>query len=312
MTFETFSRELVDVAMGTVFVRRAGSGPAGLLLHGFPETGLAWRKVAPDLANEFTVVIADLPGYGDSTLSEEAIDHGRITKRTIGRALADVMSELGIPQFAVVGHDRGARVAYRLALDLPERIRAVAILDVVPILDMAERLTYEAARQMGHWFWLAQPSTVPETLIGSDPDRYVRYIIEQWGGADVIEREAVDEYIRCLRKPEVLRTMGAEYRAERIDLEHDEADRMAARRIVCLLLTVWARGGLTEQFGDPLAIWRNWADSVDGGAVAGGHFLMEGAPQEIGDLIRPFLTDPYDRSMIADSRLRVRRRSTDD
>jgi haloacetate dehalogenase len=121
-------------------------------------------------------------------------------------------------------------------------------------------MTYEAARQMGHWFWLAQPSTTPETLIGLDPDLYVRHIIEQWGGSQVIEREAVDEYIRCMRKPEVRRAMGAEYRADQLDLAHDRADRMAGRRIVCPLLTVWAQGGLTERFGDPVAIWRKWAD----------------------------------------------------
>ena len=231
MTFDAFSRETIAVAAGTVFLRRAGRGPVVLLLHGYPETSLAWRYVAPDLANDFTVIAADLPGYGDSTLSREAIDRGRISKRAMGRVLVDVMNELGISQFALVGHDRGARVAYRLALDHPQRIRALAVLDVIPILDMAERLTYEAAQQMGHWFWLAQPSTIPETLIGRDPDLYVRHIVEQWDGADAIERDAVEEYIRCMRKPEVLRTMGAEYRADRLDLEHDRANRIGRRRI---------------------------------------------------------------------------------
>jgi haloacetate dehalogenase len=289
MTFDAFSREIVDVEAGRVFVRRAGSGPVVLLLHGYPETNLAWRKVAPDLANEFTIVAADLPGYGDSTLGDAAFEDGRVSKRTMARALADAMTELGIERFAVVGHDRGARVAYRLALDQPNRIHALAVLDVIPILDMAERLTYEAARQMGHWLWLSQPSTVPETLVGLDPDLYVRHIIEQWGGSGVIERETVDEYIRCMRKPDVLRTMGAEYRADRLDLEHDSVDRMAARRITCPLLTLWAQGGLTEQFGDPVAIWRRWADDVGGRALAVGHFLMEESPQELTALIRPFL-----------------------
>ena len=291
MTFNAFSRESVPVAAGTVFLRRAGRGPAVLLLHGYPETSLAWRNVAPDLANEFTVIAADLPGYGESTLSESALDNGRISKRTMGRALADVMSELGISQFAVIGHDRGARVAYRMTLDYPERIRALAVLDVIPILDMAERLTYEAAREMSYWFWHAQSSTAPETLVGRDPDLYVRHILEQWGGSDVIEPEVVDEYIRCMRKPEVVRTMGAEYRADRLDLDHDQADRTVGRRIACPLLALWAHEGLTEQFGDPLAVWRTWADDVTGGALAGGHFLMEGSPREVTRLIRPFLTD---------------------
>jgi haloacetate dehalogenase len=289
MTFDAFSRETIAVAAGSVFIRRAGSGPVLLLLHGFPETSLAWRRVAPDLANEFTVIAADLPGYGDSILSDTAFDQGRVSKRVMSSALADAMATLGIVHFAVIGHDRGARVAYRMALDYPERIRALAILDVIPILDVAERLTYEAARQMGHWLWLAQSSTVPETLIGRDPDLYVCHIIEQWDGVDVIEREAIDEYIRCMRKPEVLRTMGAEYRADRIDLEHDAADRKAGRRITCPVLALWAKGGLTEQFGDPLAIWRNWADRVSGEAIAGGHFVMEGSAQEVTAMLRRFL-----------------------
>jgi haloacetate dehalogenase len=298
MTFDAFSRERVAVAGATVFLRRAGSGPAVLLLHGYPETSLAWRKIAPDLADEFTVLAADLPGYGDSMLFETAIDDGRISKRAMGRILADVMRELGISQFGVVGHDRGARVAYRLALDCPERIRAVGVLDVIPILDMAERLTYDAARQMGHWFWLAQSSMAPETLIGRDPGLYVRHIIEEWGGSG-IERTAVDEYIRCMRKPGALRTMGAEYRADRLDLEQDEADRTAGRRITCPLLAVWAEGGLAEQFGDPLAIWRRWGDRVEGGALAGGHFLMEERPRELTDLVRPFLRDAFQQSASA-------------
>jgi haloacetate dehalogenase len=293
MTFDAFSRETISVAAGRVFLRRAGHGPAVLLLHGYPETGLAWRKVAPDLANEFTVIAADLPGYGDSIMSDDAIEDGRISKRIMGRVLVDALTALGILEFAIVGHDRGARVAYRMALDYPERIRAVAVLDVIPILDVAERLTYEAAREMGHWFWMAQSSTVPETLIGRDADLYVRHITDEWGGADIIEREVVDEYVRCMRKPEVRRTIGAEYRADLVDLEHDRADRRAARRIACPLLALWARSGLPEQFGDPLAIWRQWADRVNGGALAGGHFLMEESPKELTGLVRVFLTSAF-------------------
>lgn len=307
MTFNAFSRQSVSVAAGTVFLRRAGRGPVVLLLHGYPETSLAWRNVAPDLANEFTVIAADLPGYGESTLSDRAFENGQISKRAMGRALADVMSELGISQFAVIGHDRRARVAYRMTLDHPERIRALAVLDVIPILDMAERLTYDAAREMGHWFWLAQSSTAPETLVGRDPDLYVRHIIEQWGGSHVITPEVVDEYIRCMRKPEVVRTMGAEYRADRLDLEHDQADRTVGRRIACPLLALWAQGGLTEQFGDPLAIWRTWADDVSGGALAGGHFLMEGSPRELTGLIKRFLTDALRQEGDRHSALQVRR-----
>ena len=288
--FASFSRDLITVSGGAVLVRRAGSGPVLLLLHGYPQTHLAWRKLAPLLTSRFTVVAADLPGYGDSTLSDDNRNAERISKRTMAGVLADVMTELGVPRFALVGHDRGARVAYRLALDLPQRVDAIALLDIIPILEMADRLTYASARQMAHWFWLAQPSTAPETLIGRDPELYLRHIIDAWGGSDVIERDAVEEYLRCFRKPEVLRAAGAEYRADQLDLEHDRADRTAGRRIACPLLALWAQGGLTEEFGDPLGIWRDWADDVNGCAIAGGHFMMEESPRRIAGLLEPFLS----------------------
>jgi haloacetate dehalogenase len=294
VTFEMFSREFVATSTGNVFLRRAGSGPAVLLLHGFPETSLAWRKIAPALAKTFTVFATDLPGYGDSTLSDAAFDAGRVSKRTMAAALADAMTELDVSTCAVVGHDRGARVAYRLALDHPERVSAIAVLDVIPNLDMAEGMTYDAARQMGHWFWLSQSSTAPENVIGCDPDLYVRHIVGQWDGARVIEHEVIDDYIRCMRKPEVRRAMGAEYRADQLDLAHDRADRVAGRRIECPLLAIWLQGGLAEQFGDPTAIWRKWADNVQGHALAGGHFLMEESPQELATLLVPFLATALD------------------
>jgi haloacetate dehalogenase len=287
--FDAFSRERVTVAAGSIAIRRAGRGPAVLLLHGYPETSLAWRRVAPALTREFTVIAADLPGYGDSTISPDAFDDGRISKRTMAQALVDAMAVLHFEEFALVGHDRGARVAYRLALDHPRCVRALAVLDVIPILDMAERMTYDAARLMGHWFWLGQPSTAPETLIARDPDLYVRHIIDQWGGARVIASDVADDYVRCMRKPEVRRAIGAEYRADLLDLDHDRADRAAAHRIVCPLLAMWAKGGLVERFGDPLAIWRVWADHVDGVSVAGDHFLMEESPREVTAALASFL-----------------------
>jgi haloacetate dehalogenase len=259
-----------------------------------------WRGGGlPQLSRtKFTVVTADLPGYGESTLSNAAIADGQLSKRTMARVVADAMDELGIAHYAVVGHDRGARVAYRLALDQPNCISALAVLDVIPILDMAERLTYDAARQRAHWFWVVQPSRVPETLIGRDPDLYVRNIIEQWGGSDVIEPEVIDEYVRCMRRPEVLRTMGAEYRADQLDLEHDSrSDRRSSNRLPAARSV--GGGGLMEQFGDPLAIWRRWADQVDGGAPAGGHFMMEESPQALTALIRTFLNDSFVKRTVA-------------
>jgi haloacetate dehalogenase len=167
------------------------------------------------------------------------------------------------------------------------------MLDIIPILEMAERLTYLSARQMAHWFWLAQSSTVPETLIGLDPELYLHHIIDSWGGANAIEPDVFEEYVRCMRKPTVLHAIGAEYRADLVDLEHDRADREAGRQIQCPVLAVWAQGGLTEEFGDPLAIWRRWANRVSGGAIVGGHghFMMEESPQATASLLTPFLAD---------------------
>jgi haloacetate dehalogenase len=296
--WRTFSRELIAVDGATILVRRGGSGPVVLLLHGYPETHLAWRTVAPDLADRFTVVAADLPGYGDSTLSTDTRNTEPISKRSMARVLADVMTALGAPRFAVVGHDRGARVAYRLALDSPARVSAVAVLDILPILEMSDRLTYAAARQMAHWFWLAQSSTVPETLIGLDPELYLTHIIESWGGSRVIERDAFEDYLRCFRKPEVLRAVSREYQADRLDLDHDRADRSAGHRIACPLMALWAPGELPELFGDPLAIWRGWADSVSGCAIAGGHFMMEESPQKTTALLMPFLSEAFRTSQV--------------
>jgi haloacetate dehalogenase len=264
-----FSRERIGVSGASVFLRQAGSGPAVLLLHGYPETHLAWRRVAPGLAKRFTVVAADLPGYGDSVLAADLRNSDRVSKRVMARVLADVMTALGVSRFVVVGHDRGARV------------------------EMAERLTYTSARQMAHWFWLAQSSTVPETLIGLDPSLYLRHIIDSWGGADAVDRDVFEEYLRCMRKPEVRAAMGAEYRADEVDLEHDRADRRSGRRIACPLLAVWAQGGLVEEFGDPIAIWRTWAERVRGKPIPGGHFLMEESPQQLSALLTPFLTDVF-------------------
>jgi haloacetate dehalogenase len=158
---------------------------------------------------------------------------------------------------------------------------------------MADGLTYTSARQMAHWFWLSQSSRVPETLIGLDPTLYLQYIIDAWGGGKVIEQEVFEEYQRCMSKPDVIRAIGAEYRSDQVDLEHDRSDRAAGRRLQCPLLALWAEGGLPELFGPPLSIWRNWADRVSGGAIAGGHFMMEESPRQVLAELEPFLTNAF-------------------
>jgi haloacetate dehalogenase len=275
----------------SVNLQVGGNGPAILLLHGFPETHVAWRKVAPLLAAQFTVVAADLPGYGNSIGLQPDTRHEHYSKRALAQALASAMMTLGIARFAVIGHDRGGRVAYRMALDHSERVTALAVLDIIPTLEVAERLTYETARQMANWFWLAQASSVPGTMIAAHAEQYVRHVLHEWGGSPVIEADAVEEYARCLRDERVIGSICEEYRAgDTIDLEHDREDRAGGRRISCPVLALWCADGFVSQFGDPLSVWRAWADSVTGRSVATGHFMMEEAPEEIAELLASFLT----------------------
>jgi haloacetate dehalogenase len=285
-----FEGQEIATADGRVFLRRRGRGPAVLLLHGFPETHVAWHRVAPRLAEHFTVFVADLPGYGDSLSRVTGSHPERYSKRAMAATLVEVMTQLDVSTFAVVGHDRGARVAYRMALDHPSRISHLAVLDVVSVLDVANRLTYRAARQMTNWFWLASPSPIPEQLISADPELYLDHIIESWGGAGVIAPEARAEYVRCFRNPAVIAAICDEYRAgDTIDIDNDRADRAHGRRIVAPMLVLWSRNGLVGEFGDPIAIWRQWADHVSGGAMTGGHFMMEESPEAIVTRLEEFL-----------------------
>ena len=292
MTFDAFSREFVALPTGRVLVRRAGSGPAVLLLHGFPETSVAWRNVAPGLAKQFTVVAADLPGYGDSILSDSAIDEGRVSKRTMGAILADAMTELDIPTFAVVGHDRGARVAYRMALDHPGCVERLAVLDVVPTLDMAEQCSYELASNLVNWFFLAQSAPLPERLITAAGDLYINEILDRWlGPSAALDPRAREAYLVAFRDPAVVHTVCEEYRAgSTVDILHDRDDRETGRQLACPVLALWSADDLAGRFFDPLATWRKWATNVQGRAISAGHFLMEEAPDIVGGALMTFLT----------------------
>jgi haloacetate dehalogenase len=289
-----FEPDRVEVNGHTVSYVRRGRGPAVLLLHGFPETHVAWRKVAPRLASQFVVVVPDLPGYGESVGDDVDGTPERFSKRAMSDALVRLMAALGLSRFAVVGHDRGARVAYRMALDHPDRIIALGVLDIIPTLDVVERLTYDTAREMTNWFWLAQPRPLPEEILAASPRRYLRHIIDAWGGARAIEPEVFEEYLRFFSSSKVLRSICDEYRAsDTIDLEHDRTDRRNGRRIECPVLALWEARGFVEAFGDPLSIWRNWADRVSGGALDTGHFLMEDRPEETSERLQTFLTQSW-------------------
>jgi haloacetate dehalogenase len=285
----------VEAEHAFVFVRQGGTGPPVLLLHGFPETHLMWRGIAPLLMPDFTTVLADLPGYGQSACPPDSADHSNMSKRTMAATLVDAMRRLGHETFSVVGHDRGGRVAYRMALDHPSVVTSVAVLDVVPTADVWERA--DARLMLAFWPFslLAQPAPLPERLISAMPEAVVDDALGQWGSpSTTFSREVAQAYCDALRDPAHVHSICEEYRAAAsIDRQHDMADAKVGLRIACPLLVLWSsNGGLEtwyEESGGPLGLWSRWADNVRGQAVRGGHFFPEEAPRETATLLYDFL-----------------------
>lgn len=293
--FAGFGARSIAIQRGSVFVREGGSGPALLLLHGFPETGLMWHKMAPLLAADFSVVAADLPGYGQSSCPADAADHGSMSKRALAATLIEAMRAAGHERFAVIGHDRGGRVAYRAALDHPDRITRLAVLDVIPTYDVWDRA--DARLALGFWPFslLAQPAPFPERLLAAAPDAIVDNAISEWGSPpDSFPAWVREAYSDALRDPAHGHAICEDYRAAAsIDREIDKADLQAGRRITCPLLALWSEQGALaswyEDDGGPLGLWRRWAGNVQGRPVAGGHFFPEAQPAMTAALIRDFL-----------------------
>jgi haloacetate dehalogenase len=292
--FEDFVTESIDVGETTIFLRCAGSGPPLLLLHGFPQTHLMWRQVAPDLARSFTVVCADLRGYGRSGCPTSAPDHAPYAKRAMAADMVEVMARLGFDRFAVAGHDRGGRVAYRLALEHPERVSRLAVLDVVPTGAAWDRADARFALAFWPWSLLAQPEPLPERLLGAAPDAVVDNALSAWGSDPrLFPPEVRDAYVDALRDPGHVHAICEEYRAAAtLDRAHDAADLAVGRRIDCPVLALWSdQGGLASWYvheGGPLALWRPWAEELDGDAIRGGHFFPEEAPEETTAALRDF------------------------
>ena len=285
--FEGFDVAKIETGDAAIYVRHGGSGPPLLLLHGHPQTHVMWHKVAPRLAEEFTVVAADLTGYGDSSKPPTTPDHMPYSKRAMARDQVVVMRHLGFDRFFVAGHDRGGRVAYRMALDHPERVAKLAVLDIIPTGEAFRRADMRFGLGYWHWFFLAQPYDLPERLIGADPDAYYFR-----GTRSLFAPEALDEYLRCVHNPATIHAMCEDYRAgATIDFALDEADR-GHRRIVCPTLALWGRRGALEAWYDVLAIWRDWADDVRGCALDCGHYLAEEAPDETCAGLRAFFSQP--------------------
>jgi haloacetate dehalogenase len=291
---EGFESELIDVGETSIFACWKGSGPPLLLLHGFPQTHLMWRAVAPLLASNFTVVCTDLRGYGLSGCLPSGPDHASYAKRAMARDMVGLMERLGHRRFFVAGHDRGGRVAYRMALDHPDRVAGLAVLDVVPTAVAWERA--DARLALGFWPWslLAQPEPLPEKILAAVPEAVVDDALLQWGSAaEVFPPDINSAYVEALRAPGHAHAICEEYRAAAtLDRSHDEADRAAGRRIACPTLALWsadgALGAWYEDQGGPLAIWQDWCSSVEGRAIAGGHFFPEELPDETAEDLSRF------------------------
>jgi len=282
--FEGFELAMMDIGEATLRVRSGGSGPPLLLLHGHPQTHMMWHRVAPDLARHFTVVCPDLRGYGDSVGPPTTPDHEPYSKRALARDAVALMGRFGFERFAVAGHDRGGRVAYRLALDHPGRVSKLAVLDIIPTSEVWRRVDMALGMAYWHWFFLAQPEPLPERMIGENPENYY-FRAER----EHFDPAALADYLRCVRRPEVIHAMCEDYRAgATFDLALDEADR--GRRLACPVLTLWSGRNELWKAHDVLAIWRGWADSVQGRAVDAGHYLAEEAPDEVFADLRNFFT----------------------
>lgn len=284
-----FKHHRISVAGCELDIQMAGEGSPILLLHGFPETKLAWHKIAPALAATHTVILPDLPGYGDSTAPPPETDFKNYSKRSMANTLVEAMQQSGFNHFALAGHDRGARVAYRMALDHPEKISRLAVLNIIPTLDMVEPLDFNTAVNLANWIFLSQPAPLPEIMLEKSADYYLQHIFDSWSeNPALISPEAKAEYLRCFKNPKVIKAICNEYRAVNRDIEYDREDRNKNRRIHCPVLALWSKEGIPADIADPLEVWKKWADKVSGTALSGGHFLMEENPGEVLEQISLF------------------------
>jgi haloacetate dehalogenase len=288
--FEGFELSRVDVGEVTLRVRTGGSGPPLLLLHGYPETHLMWAGVAADLAREFTVVAPDLRGYGESSQPATVPTHETYGKRAMAAAGVALMRRLGFDRFDVAGHDRGGRVAYRMALDSPDAVRRVTVMDVIPTGEVWARADARFALGYWHWSFLALPEPIAESIIGHDPEHF--FLDAEFGGViRTFRPEAVADYTQALHDPAVVHAICEDYRAGAgCDRRMDDDDRAAGRRITSPLQVLWGGRGALAAWYDPLEIWRAWADDVTGEAIDSGHFLVEEQPAPTLAALRAFHT----------------------
>jgi haloacetate dehalogenase len=286
---DSFESSLVEVSGNTIFVRRYGNGAAILMVHGFPRTSLMWRFLAPKLAENHTVICVDLRAYGSSGIPTSTDDHSPYSKRAMAKEL--VMDKLGFPTFTLIGHDRGGRVSYRLALDHPKQVERLAVFDVIPILEAWNRSDARFAQTYWPWILLSQKNPLPESYLLGAPEAAFHNPF----GQGSFRPEILEEYVSNYRDRARVHGICEEYRAAAtIDVEHDRADKEASKRIECPMLHLWAEGGPLDTFyakdGGPLGIWRQWAPQAQGQAMNGGHFFPEENPDDTLVLIKRFLS----------------------
>jgi len=264
-----------------------GDGPPLLLLHGYPQTHAKWHKIAPALAERFTVVAPDLRGYGDSDKPEGDEKHITYSKREMAKDQVELMQSLGFEKFQIVGHDRGARVTHRLCRDHPQRIERAVIMDIIPTAEVYARMTKATATAYFHWFFLIQPRPYPETLLGNSAQFHMDYLANALGGK-VFSQEAFAEYMRWFQNPASIHASCEDYRAgATIDLEHDALDKH--KKLSCPLLVLWGESSLVGLAYDNMAIWRDYAENVEGKGIPGSHFIAEESPDETFKALLDFL-----------------------
>jgi haloacetate dehalogenase len=286
--FPGFKKLTTKTSGATINFVTAGNGPGLLLLHGYPQSHIEWRKIAPQLTQKFTVVASDLRGYGDSSKPSDGENHLGYSKRAMAQDQVEVMASLGFQKFSVVGHDRGGRVAHRMAMDHPDRITKVAVLDIVPTYKLFHNVTKEWATSSFHWFFLIQKSPFPETVIGNSADYWLKSRFERLP-PDALNKDAFAEYLRCFRDPAMIHATCEDYRAgASIDLDHDAAD--LDHKVSCPLLALWGEHGDMHRLYNVLDTWKERASIVSGKPVPSGHFIAEEIPDVLLAELNKFLS----------------------
>jgi haloacetate dehalogenase len=290
--FPGFATQAIDTSIGKIFARSGGSGPPLLLLHGYTQCHVMWHRVAPVLAQRFSLVIPDLPGYGQSAIPQADASHAPYDKRSMAKVMVEAMGKLGHARFRLAGHDRGGRVAYRLALDHGPRVERMATLDIVPTYDMWHGMDRNMAMKIWHWPFLAQPAPLPEMLIEKAPVEYLEWKMASWTKAknlSAFDPRALEHYRVAFSDPKRIHAHCEDYRAGfGADLANDEADRAAGNVIGCPLLALWGGVGIANETGKPLKIWRQWAPKAEGQPIDSGHFLTEENPDATAKALLEF------------------------